>query len=113
MSKSLNFNTVKKHYLTITLADENKTTLMICTPTKALMNTIITLQESITAVDTSTADMNTLNEMYKACALLMSRNKGGIKITKEQLEEIFDYEDISLFFNTYVDFITEIANSKN
>ena len=31
---SLNFNNIKKQYLTVTLRDENKTTIMICNPSK-------------------------------------------------------------------------------
>ena len=54
-----------------------------------------------------------MNDLYFTCARLMSRNKGGVKITKEFLEDIFDFEDILIFFNAYMDFIHGVTGSKN
>ena len=111
MSKPLNFNNVKKQYLTVTLADTKKTTLLVGTPTKAIMNSLISLQseiEDITEDNTETTDA-----LYEACAKVMSRNKGGIEITKEYLEETFDFEDIMIFFNAYMEFINEAMSLKN
>jgi hypothetical protein len=110
MAKSLDFNTLPKRYLTVTLADENKTTLMIGTPTKQIMDDMIVLQNLKDNVDVGTEVMD---ELYGACARIMNRNKGGIRIEKELLEEIFDFEDILIFFNAYTNFISEINQSKN
>lgn len=111
MAKSLNFNNVKKQFLTVTLADEKNTTLMICTPTKAIMDDLMILQQSMDAV--SDTNNNATDDLYSACARVMSRNKAGVKITKEFLAEIFDFEDIILFFNAYMEFIDEVSGSKN
>ena len=114
MAKPLNFNNVKKSYLNVTLADEKNTVLLIGTPTKAIMDDLVALQDSIDAVsEEDEANIETTDELYGACAKLMSRNKGGIKITKEYLGEIFDFEDIVIFFNAYMDFVDEVVNSKN
>lgn len=113
MAKTLNFNNVKKTYLTVTLADENNTTLMIGTPTKAMMDSLVDLQESLNNVSEDEASTEATGELYSACANLMSRNKAGIKITKDFLENIFDFEDIIIFFNAYMDFITEVTSGKN
>ena len=113
MAKSLNFNNVKKQFLTITLADEKCTTLMICTPTKAIMDDLIVLQESMTAVNNNETNTEAVDDLYEACARVMSRNKAGVKITKEFLANIFDFEDIILFFNAYMEFIDEVIGSKN
>lgn len=113
MSKSLNFNNVKKRYLSVTLADENNTTLLIGTPTKALMDDLTRLQDDLKAIGDEANNTEALNDLFASCARIMSRNKGGIKITKEFLEGLFDYEDIMIFFNAYIDFVSELANSKN
>ena len=111
--KSLNFNNVKKTYLTVTLADENNTTIMIGTPTKAIMDDLVLLQSGLETISEDDANVDATDELYSACAKVMSRNKGGIKSSKEFLEEIFDFEDIMIFFNAYMDFITEVTSGKN
>ena len=111
--KSLNFNNVKKTYLTVTLADENNTTIMIGTPTKAIMDDLVLLQSGLETISEDDANVDATDELYSTCAKVMSRNKGGIKISKEFLEEIFDFEDIMIFFNAYMDFITEVTSGKN
>lgn len=113
MSKTLNFNNVKKHFFTVTLADEKNTVLMIGTPTKAIMDDLTLLQKSMTTVSDSESNAEATDDLYNACARVMSRNKAGVKITKEFLAEIFDFEDITIFFNAYMDFIDEVIASKN
>ena len=113
MAKALNFNKVKKTYMTITLADEAETTLMIGTPTKAIMDDLMSLQDNLVSISDDRANTEATGELYKTCAKLMSRNKGGIKITAEYLENIFDFEDIIIFFNAYMEFIAEVTGGKN
>lgn len=113
MAKALNFNNMKKRYLTITLADENKTILMIGTPTKSIMDELIILQTSIETLQEDGNNIEATNDLYRACAKVMSRNKGGIEISVEYLEDTFDLEDIMIFFSAYMDFVGEIANEKN
>lgn len=113
MAKPLNFNNVKKKYLTVTLADDKKTTLMIGTPTKAIMDDLFLLQSSLETINEDETNAEATDDLYLACAKVMSRNKGGIKISKEFLEELFDFEDIMIFFTAYMDFISEITDVKN
>lgn len=111
MAKALNFNKVKKNYLPVTFADENETTIFVGTPTKAIMDDLSILQASIDEIDEDGAAET--GELYEACAKIMSRNKTGAKITREFLETVFDFEDIVIFFHAYMDFISEVINSKN
>lgn len=113
MANVLNFNNVKKRYLTVTLPDEQKTTLMIGTPTKAIMDELILLKSGIEALEEDEANSEALDDLFTACAKIMSRNKSGIKITTEYLSDIFDFEDILIFFNTYMNFLGELTSSKN
>lgn len=113
MSKPLNFNSIKKRYLTVTLSDEKKTTLLIGTPTKAIVDELILLQASFEELNEDETNVEATDNLYNACAKIMSRNKGNIKITKNDLAEILDFEDILIFFNAYMDFIGEITDGKN
>ena len=114
MSRSLNFNNVKKRYLTVTLADKNQTTIMISAPTKRVLSAIIGLKDTMTDIEeTNDISKETLDELYSLTAEIMSHNKGGVKIEAELLEEIFDFEDIMTFFDAYMDFINEETAGKN
>lgn len=113
MAKSLNFNNIRKKYLTITLADEKNTTLMIGMPTKAVMDELVTLQSDLETISKGDNGTEVTEELYRSCAKIMSRNKGGIQITKEYIETIFDFEDIMIFFEAYMGFISEATNEKN
>lgn len=112
MAKTLNFNNIKKEYLTVTLPDEKRTVLMVGTPGKALLSELMSIKN---AIDNYGEDMSedSIDNLFYICARLMSRNKGGIEITKEYIEELFDIEDILIFVHAYLDFVTELASSKN
>lgn len=113
MSKALNFNNVKKQYLTVTLADDKKTTLMVGTPTKAIMDDLILLKSSLETITEDETNVEATEDLYIACAKILSRNKAGIKITSEYLATVFDFEDVMIFFNSYMEFIDEVIGSKN
>lgn len=112
MSNTLDFNKIKKKFLTVTLADEQNTTIMIGTPTKAIMDEMMSLKTSLETM-TENASNEAMNEMYEICAKVMSRNKTGKKIEKEYLEKIFDFEDIIIFFNAYMEFVSALSAEKN
>ena len=107
MSKSLNFTNVTKKYFTVTLPDEKNTTILVGMPTKALLRELTNLKVG------DMSDLNALDDLYAVCASVMSRNKGGIKITVELLEDIFDFGDIIVFLKGYMDFISEAIGRKN
>lgn len=110
MAKVLNFNKLKKQYMTVTLPDENNTTILVGTPTKAVMDDLLGLQHSLSAENMGD---DAINELYEICAKIMSRNKTGVRIEKSDLEEIFDFEDVIFFIREYSDFIGEVSNAKN
>lgn len=113
MAKVLNFNKIKKSYLTVTFADEKERTIMVCTPNKAIMDDLTLLQANIDEIGEDGTNETATGELYEACAKIMSRNKAGVKITKDYLERVFDFEDIMIFFRAYRDFISEVVNQKN
>ena len=110
MAKSLDFRNIKKSYFTVTLPDEDNTTLMICPPTKAIMDEFISLKDMLS---TENLGDDTIDTIYELCTQIMNRNKGGVKLSKQYLEEIFDFTDIIVFIQGYTAFITEMTSSKN
>ena len=113
MGKILDFHKVTKQFLTVTLPDEKNTILFIGTPTKAIMDDLTLLQNTTNSEGDDKSNIEATDDLYNACARVMSRNKAGIKITKEYLADIFDFEDIKIFFNAYMEFIDEVIGSKN
>ena len=112
MAKALNLNTVKKEYLPVTFPDDKKTTIFVGTPTKAVMTNLMVMQAGIEDIDED-ATPEMIDDLFEACAQIMSRNKTGAKITREFLESVFDFEDIVLFFMAYREFLSEVLGSKN
>lgn len=110
MAQVLDFNKVKKSYLTIILPDEEQTKLSLMTPTKKLLNELSEMLPEETGEMPSEEDLESLFELT---ARLMSRNKTGKQITAEQLSDCLDFEDLVAFFNAYTEFVSNIANSKN
>lgn len=110
MAKTLDFKALKKQYMTVKLADEKNTTLMISTPTKAILDSFLSMKDNLS--EENLGD-EAIEELYEIVAKIMSHNKGGIKISKEKIEELFDFEDITVFIRAYTDFISEVTGSKN
>lgn len=110
MSKSLDFNTLKKQYLPVTLNDDKKTKLFITTPTKKVLDEFIRISDYL---DDESAGDEAINDLYEVVARVMSHNKAGVKITRERVEELLDFEDIIVFIRAYTAFIDEVVNSKN
>lgn len=110
MSKSLDFNKLKKQYLTVTLADEDKTVLMISTPTKNILDDFLAMTESLK--DENIGE-EAIDELYNIVAKILSRNKGGIEITPNKVKNTMDFEDVIIFIRAYTDFISEVSGSKN
>lgn len=110
MANTLDFNKVKKNYLTITLNDEEKTKLLVMTPTKRLL---AELTDHLPDTSGGMPSEEDLKALYDFSAQLMSRNKAGRKVTGEELEAVLDFEDLIIFFNAYMDFVLSTVNGKN
>ena len=110
MARSLDFNNMRKKYLTVTLADEAKTVLLISTPTKAVLDSLLSMKDTLG--DENLTD-DAIDDLYEICAKIMSRNKTGRVITKETVQDLFDFEDIIVFIRAYTEFINEVSSAKN
>ena len=113
MAKALNFNTVKKRYWSVTLADDKHTTLLIGMPTKAIMAQLLEIHDRVKEAEGGDLSLELLEDMYAVCAAVMSRNKAGVRVEQSYLENLFDTDDIQLFFESYIEFVGEETNEKN
>ena len=109
----LDFNKIEKASFDVTLNDEKNTTLKIYTPTKNTMDYLYNLQNKFSESDEADLDESFTDELYTACSKVMSRNKDNIKISKEFLDNIFDVEDLTIFFTAFMEFIEKVINGKN
>lgn len=110
---ALDFNSLKKSNLEIILNDKRNTKLNIYTPSKKLLTEIINVSKSLTDIGDNEADIEDIDKLYEICAKAMSRNKQNIHINGEKLESIFDMEDLIIFLQAYIEFVSEIQDSKN
>lgn len=108
---TLDFRKQKKNYLKITLNDEEETKLSLLQPTKGLFQKMVAMSEDVGRMEGT--DIDALDEVYAVCAELMSRNKEGIHLSKEILEETLDFEDIVIFLKAYNAFVAGIVHGKN
>ena len=53
------------------------------------------------------------NDLYELTAKVLSRNKENIHITADQLNDCLDFEDLIIFFNSYIEYVDELASQKN
>lgn len=109
--KNLNFNSIQKKHLIITLNDEENTTLLVMSPTKKIMDSLISIEDILRADDVKTQEQ--INALYDLCHIILKRNKGKVKIKKEDLEEFLDIEDITIFLREYMNFVSAQMSGKN
>lgn len=116
MAKTLDFTKTKKQYLTVKLNDDENTVLAVNTPTKAIYEVLFECYGKLNEVE-NVKDVETLTDvisaLYEACAMAISNNKNRKHFTASDLEDLFDFDDLVLFFTTYMDFVGEVANTKN
>jgi len=106
----VNLNNVEKKFMEITFRDtetEKGKTISVLTPTKQMFDKLTNQSGD------DVANINNLEKSYTQAAELMSRNKENETITAEWLEEQLDVEEITMFFDEFINFITQIKQSPN
>lgn len=116
MAKTLDFTKTKKQYMTVKLNDEDKTILAVNTPTKAIYEVLFECYAKLNDIENTTDPevvTDAIGALYEACAMAISHNKNRKHFTASELEILFDFDDLVLFFTTYMDFVGEVATGKN
>lgn len=114
MARVLDLNTTERPTLELTLQDKERTTVLVSTPTEALVQELNQLAPEMTKVLQS-GSAESMAAMYDLAAKLISCNRNGIQITAEELRSKYrmGLESALIFFSAYMDFIEEITKAKN
>lgn len=107
----LDFNKINKNYLNITLTDGKS--YLLTTPTKRLLNEILEMDSMLKNSENATFNEETINSLYEVSAEIMSTNKTKTQVSSEDLGDMWDIEDLVLFFNTYMSYLESVTNQKN
>lgn len=111
MSYVLDFTKIKKRAMDVIFNDGKKTTLKVMTPTKDVMDEILEIDELIR--DPEKAETVTNDMVYDLCVKILNRNADGKKITKKFLTQVWDIDDLYMFYYSYANFVSGHANAKN
>ena len=97
----LNFNELKRATMKITLADEAQTVLHIKVPTKHIFD------------EFKNAKNGNQDEYYRLSYTLLNHNVENKTFTQDEIEKMFDYQDVVMLVVSYTQFMREIGNQKN
>ena len=114
MAKGLNFRSFNQPTFPITMNDPAETLITCVAPTVELVERLEANQDALVAV-LEKGDRESLEEMWKLTADLISCNREHIKVTAEELKGKYGmtYEMLFAFLIAYLEFIGEIKNAKN
>lgn len=114
MARELNFNSLERPHLKLTMRDANHTVLRVTTPTEELVEKLtVCASELQTVLEKKDADATLA--AWGLLADLLSYNMEGIKVTAEDLRGKYGLylEDAIVLMTAYLDFITELTSAKN
>ena len=114
MARKLDFNSIVKPVLEITMRDAAHTVIRVTTPNEGLIEKLTANSDQLNvAVNTGTAE--SIEAVFTLMADFVNCNLDGIKVTAEELRDKYALTlyDVTLFYNAYREFIEEIRNAKN
>lgn len=114
MAKTLDFNALKKPTLPLIMQDEQRTKILVSTPTQGLVEQLEAAGPEFESVFNG-GDVEGIKAAYDLAARLMRCNLSGLQVTAEDLRDKYKMNlyDLMLFFGAYNDFLAEIENAKN
>ena len=113
-NKSLDFNTLQRPYLELTMQDTERTIIKVSTPTEALVEEFETALPELRVLPQA-GNAEALQASYNLAAKIINCNRSFITVTAEELRSKYkmDLESLIVFFSVYMDFLNEIYNEKN
>lgn len=114
MAQGLNFRKFAQPTLPLNMNDAEETRITVTSPTVELTERLEANQDALVAVF-ERGDRESLDEIWKLAADLISCNREHIKVTGEELKGKYgvSYEMLMAFFTAYTEFISEIESAKN
>lgn len=114
MSKKLDFNTVTRPVLELTMMDDERTVINVTAPTEGLVEELTSIAPHLNEIKNS-GDAESIAAIYDLTARVMSCNRSGVTVTADELRGKYkiNLEALIIFFAAYIEFIDEITNAKN
>lgn len=114
MARELNFNSLERPHLKLTMRDANHTVLRVTTPTEELVEKLTACAGELHEV-LEKKDADATRAAWDLLADLLSYNMEGVKVTADDLRGKYGLylEDAIVLMKAYLDFITELTNAKN
>lgn len=114
MAKTLDFNALKRPTLPLIMQDEQRTKILVSTPTQGLVELMDAVGRDFDSLYES-GDAEGIRAAYDLAARLISCNLTGLQVVAEDLRDKYKLNlyDLMLFFGAYNDFLSEIENAKN
>ena len=112
--KALNFNSLKRPTLDLTMMDEAQTVIRVSTPSVALVEKLGANAGEIDAALRG-GDERSVKAVYDFAAELISCNRDKITVTGQELRDKYhlDLEDLTVFYDAYLDYLNETRTAKN
>ena len=113
-NKTLNFNTLERPCLELTMMDDAQTVIKVGMPSEGLVAQLEQLGANLTETLTK-GDKDTVDACYDLAARFISCNRNFIEVTGEELRTRYrlDLEALVIFFSAYIDFIEALKSQKN
>lgn len=115
MAKSLDFNSLQRPALELTMCDDAKTKLRLVCPYEKLIEKLEAVVPELTEIMEKN-DASSVRAVYDLAAELISCNIEGVRVTADDLRDKYrlGLDAMIVFFSAYMDFIDEdIKNAKN
>lgn len=114
MARTLDFNTINRPVLQLTMQDDNKTVINVSTPSERLIEEFQELLPQVREI-MAKKDRSSIDYAFELAAKLISANRDFIKVTADDLRTTYrmNLESLVIFMATYTDFIQDIINAKN
>lgn len=114
MAKILDFNSLQRPTLEITMKDADKTKFKLICPREGLIERLEAGLNELHEV-LERRDSSTINATYTLAAELFSENDQGVIVTADDLRNKYNLglEELVFFYSAYMDFINDIKNAKN
>ena len=105
----LDFTQSAKRFLAVNLIDQQL--IRVRMPTKRVFDALMGLRDKLSGPILD--DARQLDEIYGLIAIVLSNNLEHTEITHEYLAELFDIEDVQIFFQAYMSFISSVVSDPN
>ena len=114
MAKVLDFNILQQPTQVVRMMDDERTIIHLSAPTVDLVDELKNNAAQLEAA-LSGKTKDTRQAVYNLAARLINCNLDGIIVTSEELALKYrmSLQALSVFYDTYVEFISEIGNEKN